>query len=351
MSSLSKEQKDLILDFYFRCGTDEDINRGRDLIAASSEAAVLYSDLEDTLTDLDSIKYEPCPDNLVDVTVARLKLAAASGNTTLDGLLKEEQEKNIITAPAPNSSGPMWRNYLQVFAIAATFLIVTSIGYPVFSNMRYKSWQAACVRNMSNVSAGLISFANDNQGQLPYVPLKAGSQWDRVGYQGPENNSNTRHYYLLVKLGYVKPVDFTCPGHKDSISPDLSEKDLSNMNDFLSARAISFSSPLMCDKLQHRNLSGDVVVMADANPIFRQAPQQTNMRSYQGVGKIGITEQLAKMMSPNHSGRGQNVLRFDGSVKFIRVRLVNGDDIYLLKGVDEYSGKEVPIQNDIFVVP
>ena len=107
----------------------------------------------------------------------------------------------------------------------------------------------------------------------------------------------------------------------------------------------------MCDKLKRRNVSGDDVVMADSNPIFRQANQNMNMRSSEGFGRIGITEQLAKMMSPNHKGRGQNVLWFDGRIKFIRVRVINGDDIYLLDGVDEYSCKEIPSENDIFMVP
>ena len=94
MSSLSREEKELVLDFYFRCGDEEDINRTRDLIAENSEAAKLYADLQDTLTQLDSIKYEPCPDNLADLTVARLKLAASAGATKLQDLLEKEQKKN-----------------------------------------------------------------------------------------------------------------------------------------------------------------------------------------------------------------------------------------------------------------
>ena len=67
MSSLSREDKDVILDFYFRCADEESINRGRDLVAANSEAAVLYARLKETLTQLDSIKYGPCPENLVEL--------------------------------------------------------------------------------------------------------------------------------------------------------------------------------------------------------------------------------------------------------------------------------------------
>ena len=93
MPNLNKEEKEVILDFYFRCGDPERINRGRDLIASNPEAAQLYARLEDTLTQLDSVKYEPCPDNLVEITVAKLKLAASSEQARLQSLLADEQKK------------------------------------------------------------------------------------------------------------------------------------------------------------------------------------------------------------------------------------------------------------------
>ena len=91
MGYLKSEDQQLILDFYFRCGDEEDISRGRDLIAANPEAARLYANLEDTLTELDTLKYEPCPENLADLTVARLKLAASAhlaGTSKLETLLE-----------------------------------------------------------------------------------------------------------------------------------------------------------------------------------------------------------------------------------------------------------------------
>jgi hypothetical protein len=75
---LNQQEQQIILDFYFRCGSEEDINRGRDLIASNPEAARLYDGLEETLTELDSIKYEPCPENLSYFNLARLKLTASA---------------------------------------------------------------------------------------------------------------------------------------------------------------------------------------------------------------------------------------------------------------------------------
>ena len=87
MSNLSPEEKELILNFYFGCGEEQDLNRARNLVADNPQAAKLYASLQDTLSQLDSIKYEPCPDNLAQVTVARLKLSASAGDccTCLSG--------------------------------------------------------------------------------------------------------------------------------------------------------------------------------------------------------------------------------------------------------------------------
>ena len=81
MDGLSREQKGLILDFYFHCGNQNSIELGRDLIAGNAKASQLYVDLEETLTGLDNIKYEHCPSNLVELTIARLKTMASSRQT------------------------------------------------------------------------------------------------------------------------------------------------------------------------------------------------------------------------------------------------------------------------------
>jgi prepilin-type processing-associated H-X9-DG protein len=68
--------------------------------------------------------------------------------------------------------------------------------------------------------------------------------------------------------------------------------------------------------------------------------------------KLLLNEQLKQMMSQNHQGRGQNILYCDGSVKYIRERVLNGDDIFTVNGVDAYTGREVPAdQNDTFLAP
>jgi len=141
MCSLSREDKDIVLDFYFRCGDEETISRGCDLVAGNPEAAALYSHLEETLTQLDSIKYEPCPENLAELTIARLKLAASSGQTQLARLLEleglkgdvegaiditeqGEEEEPVLTS----SSWSLSDSFYKMSGLAAVVLIAAGIG-------------------------------------------------------------------------------------------------------------------------------------------------------------------------------------------------------------------------------
>jgi hypothetical protein len=137
MSNLSKEEKEIILDFYFRCGDQRDLDRARDLIAVNPEAAKLYTALQETLTLLDNTEYEPCPDNLAELTVAKLKLAASASTTKLQSLLEKEKKKTFLNQNKITTVHQRhWTNILEVAAVAAVLLIITGLGFPLLSNMR-----------------------------------------------------------------------------------------------------------------------------------------------------------------------------------------------------------------------
>ncbi len=345
MSSLSKAQQDLILDFYFRCGDDESIAAGRDLIASNPEAARLYADLEQTLTDLDELKYEPCPDNLVELTVARLK-AAAAGQTRLAGLLAD-QERQPVAAPAAQRR---WWAPLRVAAMAALFLLITGIGVPVLRNLRYSAWQTVCRQHLSRLGVAMAQYAGDYEGFVPHEPLAAGSPWWKVGYQGPENQSVTRSYYKLIRLGYVQGEDFTCPGQVDVLV--VSGPSGGAIHDFPSRRYVSYSFPLYCGQKPQVRISDKTIAAADRNPVFTGLPSDGMAFERDEFGQIVLTEQLQRMLSPNHRGQGQNVLWTDGSVQFLKDRTIGGDDLFTVIGRTSYVGTEAPCsRDDRFLVP
>lgn len=355
MSDLSKEEKEVILDFYFRCGTDEHINRGRDLIAASGIAAKLYADLEDTLTNLDAVKYEPCPDNLAAITVARLKHAAVETRAQqyLENLLCEQSDNPPVSAKA-TTRRTFWKSISNTAAMAAMLALVAFLGYPALSNMRQNSWKQTCSANLMKVGSAMGAYTAGNNGFLPSVPTKAGDPWWKVGDQGKQNRSNTRHIWLLVKNDYLKGTEFSCPGREDSKPLTADATEIAALNDFPSRDNVNYSLMVMCDETIKRQRSGRLTAfMADRNPIFENISTNGNSpASSDEFSKIMLTREMKSMMSKNHKGRGQNVLFSGGSALFNNNRIVLNDDIFTVKGKDTYRGTELPSdENDIFLAP
>jgi len=351
MSNLSKEEKEVILDFYFRCGREERINRGRDLIAGNPEAAQLYAKLEDSLRQLDSVKYEPCPENLVELTVAKLKLAASSEQARLESLLAAEQRKTAhMESPVATTSRSFWRNVAEVAAIAAVVLVVAGVSLPSLSRMRQK---AVCKAHLMRIGQAIARYANDHDGALPAVVMTAGSPWWNVGAQGAKNQSNTRHVWLLVKKGYLDGKDFICPGRKDAKAVTYTRAQLVNYNDFPSRQHINYSFMFTSGKTSRPQKGRESVLMADLNPVFEKIFDKGKCLSTPDKPtRLFLEGQLLNIMSANHAGRGQNVLFDDGSSNFKKTRNIFGDDIYTIRDAQSYSGCEVPCdEDDIFLAP
>lgn len=369
MSHLSPEQQQLILDFYFRCGEEEEIAKGRDLIASNPDAAQLYVRLEETLTELNSVKYEPCPDNLADLTVARLKLAAraqkavASKPSRLAELLDQESQKTFQISPPPtpskSSSKPSESrpNFLKVAfefaAMAAAIVLISGLLFPAFSSMRNHSRQVACTANLGRIGKAMSAYADDSDGRFASARLQPGDPWYMVGDQNEQARSSTRYVWQIVRLGYVKGEDFICAGDKNAVPLHYDPASMSSLRDFSSPKNVSYSVMLQCSRKNPAATGQRRIIISDMNPVFlrfRSRPDFYNQRD--AFEKICLDEDLKKLLSPNHSQKGQNVLFCDGGVEFIETRQYQGDDIYTVRGVEEYTGREVPAdENDTFLVP
>lgn len=72
--TLISEESGLVFDYFFRCAEQEQIDRGSALISSNPKAAKIYSCIKQTLSQLKHMKDEDCPDELVNLTIARLKL-------------------------------------------------------------------------------------------------------------------------------------------------------------------------------------------------------------------------------------------------------------------------------------
>ncbi len=340
MTSLSEYQKQLLFDYCMGLTSQAEADEVCRLISSSEEAAEIHSELKAALSPLANLEAESCPDDLAESTILRLNNAARSSQLQLEQLLAAEQAGKVTT------KSWFWRNFSEVAAIAAVVLFVAGIFVPSFRFVRQKYYQSKCQLGLSQIWQGLNNYRFDHDGQMPYVATAAGAPWWKVGDQGKENQSNTRHIWLLVKNNYVEPAFFICPA---KLPKKLIQYDPLQYNDFPDRKHITYSFRIMCDKLKSQSQPGRTVLMSDLNPLFENLHPK-NAISF----KLKLDEELASINSINHDRRGQNVLFCNGSVKFVKTRRLGAemDDIFTLQNTHIYQGTEIPSSDtDSFLAP
>ena len=350
MILLNKEQRDLLLDYYFRCVSDEHTIEAEQLLASHGGAVEFYEKLQHSLSVLDHLHSEKCPEHLADITVDRLHKhhVASSSQDRLEELLDAEQSRVVTARPS------FWRNINEIAVTAAAILIIAGIFFPVTTTMRFNARRTQCEANLAGIGQSITSYADDHDGALPAVATAAGAPWWKVGAKGTQNQSNTRHLWLLVKENYATPGQFACAGRRCKKRQPLDEAAIAKLNDFPSKKYITYSFMLINDAGQRKLIAGRAPLMADANPIFEGCTSQPDCYERNEFDPVKLSVKLQRVNSKNHRGKGQNVMFSDGSIRFMKTRKIEGstDDIFTIKDKQTYRGVESPASTaDIFLVP
>lgn len=344
MSSLSSEQKQQLFDYCLGLTSEKEGAEAELLIACNDEAADIHTRLKTLLSLLDSLEIEPCPDELVEGTIWRVNKLSNAGPARLPAAAAAEQ------AQAVSAKGSFWRNFGEMAAVAVVILFIAGVLIPTLSGARQKYWQKRCQVQLGSIFDGLSNYILDHDGKPPAVRIKAGAPWWKVGCQGEENCSNTRHIWLLVKDCYVEPVNFVCPGRSYGRALQFKGSQVQIYNDFPAKRYITYSIRLRCPNSPYT--FGQKPIISDANPIFDSIENPTADTS--GELRLQLNDRLLRINSHNHKGRGQNVLFGDGSVSFTG-RQVGNDDIFTLQQMRpgfEVKGCELPsCVDDNFLAP
>lgn len=365
MSHLTPQELQQVMDFFFQCGDGEELARGRILIETNPEAARVYAFLEQTLGGLESLEEEECPDDLAALTIARLRLAArlqqSRSGSHLNELLESEGRKSVLFDSSSSSSShrsseskPHFvKIVFETAAIAAAIVMISGLLLPAVSAMRDHSRQVACSVNLGRIGRALSAYADDNDGRFASAQLQPGQPWWMVGDQSEQPRSSTRYVWQLVRLGYVGGENFICPGHREGCPVQYNAATMSTLRDFPSPQNISYSVMLRCGQNKTAQSGQRRIILSDMNPVFVSFRRRTNCTTQRDeYEKVLLNEDLKKLLSPNHSQRGQNVLFCDGSVEFLASRFYQEDDIFTVRGVEAYTGREVPAdEKDIFLVP
>lgn len=343
MSLLNNPQKELLFDYCLGLTTENESAQAQKLISSNEQAADIYENLKAALVPLESLEAEPCPDELAEGTVWRLKNAARASHLRLETLLAKEQAKEAV------GGSHFWRGLGELVAAAAAVVIFTAVLVVPLNFARQKAWQQRCQMNLRQIGQGVNQYGSDYDDRLPTVATTMGAPWWKVGYQGKENHSNTRHIWLLPKGGYVSPECFVCPGKTQGRFVKFDPQITKNYNDFSSRESIHYSLRVRCNKSAGRTAGVPKALMADLNPLFERLPQ-----NFANDFKLELDKKLLRLNSINHKRRGQNVLFCDGSSRFVKKRYVGitEDDIFTLQDTNVYKGTEVPSsETDAFLAP
>lgn len=355
MDTLNKEQRDVLLDYYFECADQRESDTAKDLLATHQGAVEFYNRLHHSLSPLEHLDHEECascPDHLVEQTLERLYTHnEETNNIQLAKLLRAESEKKI-----PTTQQSFWRHLAESAAIAAGVFIVASLFVPVTRQMRMMADKTACQANLSRISRGITQYSDEHNDFLPAVATRAGSPWWKVGSTGSENHSNTRNLWLLVRQGYLEPKDFVCPGQggKSSLNLNLSLAEIAQLSDFPNRRYITYSFKLICDPNKAVRSRIRTPLMADINPLFESCYKACSENPAKAEFEpVTLNKRLLRANSPSHRGKGQNVLYSDGAVEFASQRVFGeDDDIFTIRNLDTYRGTEKPsCETDVFLVP
>lgn len=244
--------------------------------------------------------------------------------------------------------GVGWR---QVASAAAVFLIGLSLLFPFLERNRAEARRLACAANLGDAGVALAQYAADHQHVLPRGTVRPGAVWWNVGQDPAHENgvvsSNSAHLYILVRSGLIDADRLACPENSHAPLGKMTRQHL----DWPSPQAVSYSyqnqytaEPVRIDRNPH------LAVLADKNPLFVVR-----------VNRMTFDTSLPQTTpSKIHGNRGQNVLTAGGSVSWtIRPVLRSPgrggdlDNIWLLRGVQRYSGTEHPQtpDEDSFLVP
>jgi hypothetical protein len=226
-------------------------------------------------------------------------------------------------------------NLRDIVAVAAMVVLAIGVGVPGMMHMRERQDRMGCSWNLAQIGQGMQQYVASSLGSFPFVGWSHNASWQPTSDPNLTNIPNRRHLYPLLRYAYVRePRVFVCPAQGDVPMP---KEAIGQVNDFVEARNLSYAYQNMAGVRPNAQDDPRLPVLADENPLFDSGrPVFDARRLLQGDS--------VRRNSPAHRGAGQNLLALDGRVRWVTEPLagVRGDNIWVLHGVLEYTGREGP---------
>jgi hypothetical protein len=265
---------------------DRLIDRAFEAQAGEGEDAAREQAVLEVLRALDAYPVEASDPSLVDATLARIDAA------------EREQAARLRLDRAPRRRTA----WADLGGIAAVILIAAGVAWPMLGRMRASALQSSCANNLRAMGAGLSTYANDHRDFLPVTaglssllsPNPSTLDWNTYEHSG--------NLVAMANKGYCSMSAMQCPACASG-TPH---------------KHFAFRMPAS-DRPFRLKVVARGALVADANPALelRRAgkPAGSNMASW------------------NHAQSGQNVLFGDGAILWLNSPEVDGDNLFLPRGV------------------
>lgn len=240
------------------------------------------------------------------------------------------------TAPADFDDGPViirLQTFRDIAAVAAVIVLAIGLGIPGMLEMRERARRVVCSDHLARVGAGLQSYALESNDQFPFVGWNQASSWRPSQDPDAELLPNRRHIYPLLTVGHVAPGQLICPSADDV---PMQAELVPQRDDFVEARNVSFAYQNMAGARPTLESDASLPIMGDDNPLF-----ENGWPMFDAVRRLRLGNP-ADANSRVHGAAGQNVLTRGGSVEWHASPNINNDNIWTLRNVDEYTGREGP---------
>ncbi|MGA1708339.1 MAG: hypothetical protein ACO4CI_06585 [Phycisphaerales bacterium] len=215
--------------------------------------------------------------------------------------------------------------FADFVGVAAIAILAVSIAIPLMSHVRTSRGIAACGDGMRSLGGSFAAFANDHQGNMPFAAsLVPGLDFGSGRFPMSGSYRHGDQLRTLADEGYCDSAAcLGCPNHPTP------------------GGTYSFRVPASAAELR-MDLVPALVIVGDRNPVIELV--------------LGGQRVQVEMCSPEHDDRGQNVMRGDGSVVFLRDPRLKGererpDNIWLpVAGQGGLAGEVATVEGDVFLL-
>lgn len=275
--------------------------------------------------------------------------AAGSSDDLVDRTMAAVDEARDAQS-GPYQFRGSWRSEFRladVVSIAAMILIAVSVVWPVMSGVRSQASKMACAGNMHDVASAMSAYAGSNRDRMPMATASlGGGRWWDVG--SSSGSSNSANLFTLAKSGFTSLASLACPGNPHACRSGVARE----AHDWRNLEEVSYSYQIMfgpARKTFHE--SNRAPMLADRSPVVLRAVRGEVIDPWEN--------------SPNHAGRGEEILYTDGSAQWLATpTLKTGDNIWLPRAIEDalrqiaitqglkLQGTEIPQgADDVFLGP